>query len=229
MERERVNLMTFKTKLKLAMKDNASWTSYWDALRKFMQAKLTKKELDTYARSVLITDENVGLHNLFIKSIVNNACCGYGPAPPLHYSSTSQTSLSKLKTAGPIKRKGRIASLYGRRPVFNTRSLQTPEKLALRNRMTMIALENGISHVPNEAVLLMMDAIEQHLKTIMMHIRIQKRPQDKNLSVHPQNEKQELEERKVITTLDFLHAIDERPYLLGDNLAVARERALMAL
>ena len=56
MQKERVDLLSFKTKLRLVLKENAS--EYWECLKKFTQAKLTKKELDTYARSVLVTDEN---------------------------------------------------------------------------------------------------------------------------------------------------------------------------
>jgi len=80
MQKERVDLLSFKSKLKLVLKENAN--DYWECLKKFTQAKLTKKELDTYARSVLVSEENVALHNLFIKSIFNNANCSHGPPLP---------------------------------------------------------------------------------------------------------------------------------------------------
>jgi hypothetical protein len=53
---ERVDLQAFKQKLKVVLKENNK--EYWDCLRRFCQAKLTKSELDTYARSVLGSEEN---------------------------------------------------------------------------------------------------------------------------------------------------------------------------
>lgn len=63
-ERERVDLISFKSKLKLVLKDKA--TEYWDLLRKFTRAQLTKRELDAYARNILVTDENSNIMFLLI-------------------------------------------------------------------------------------------------------------------------------------------------------------------
>lgn len=48
--------MSFKAKMKLILKENDA--KYWDMIKKYAQARLTKSELDSYARSVLGSEEN---------------------------------------------------------------------------------------------------------------------------------------------------------------------------
>jgi len=74
---ERVDLLSFKAKMRCILKDNDA--RYWEMLKKFSQAKLTKRELDEMAKQLLGSDDNLIFHNLLIKSIVNNAYCSYGP------------------------------------------------------------------------------------------------------------------------------------------------------
>ena len=58
--RERVDLHSFKLKMKMILKENE--TIYWDSLKKLAQSKLTKSELDDIVKTVLITEENSRLH-----------------------------------------------------------------------------------------------------------------------------------------------------------------------
>jgi len=85
---KRVNLSELKEHLGNILKENAS--QYWECLRKYTQAKLSKWELDSYARAVL-GEENVPLHNEFIKAILLNALVG----PPAGSELTKKTSPSK--------------------------------------------------------------------------------------------------------------------------------------
>lgn len=64
-ERSRVDLQTFKTKLQLVLKENSA--QYWDCMRKFAQAKLTKSELDTIAKSILVTDEHSKWRTVYVR------------------------------------------------------------------------------------------------------------------------------------------------------------------
>jgi Transcriptional regulator of RNA polII, SAGA, subunit len=51
MSTQRIDLLVLKNKLGLVLKEKAPL--YWDALRKFVQSKLTKVELDRRTRSLL--------------------------------------------------------------------------------------------------------------------------------------------------------------------------------
>jgi hypothetical protein len=56
LSKQRVDLISFKHKLKILWKENAN--TYFSLLKKYMQAKLSKKELDSAVRVLLVTDEN---------------------------------------------------------------------------------------------------------------------------------------------------------------------------
>lgn len=182
-ERERVDLQSFKSKLKLVLKDNSN--EYWECLKKFTQAKLTKQELDNYARSVLVTDDNgtpffdpelaqVALHNLFIKSIFNNAYCPYGPPLPNPSTPTSATNVdikswpnasaaSKKKKEKKEKKKKRSreaekpedrkrsrteAILYGNRADFSSFNNQLHTKML--NSPSLVALRAKMHKMATE-------------------------------------------------------------------------------
>lgn len=102
MQTQRVDLESFKQKLKIVLKENA--TIYWENLKKFAQSKLTKPELDEYAKAVLKTPENVSLHNLFVKSILNNAYSN--TLPPIPLESQKKIGL-KRKSFSDIKDKNK--------------------------------------------------------------------------------------------------------------------------
>eukprot|EP01116_Phalansterium_solitarium_P007565 TRINITY_DN20304_c0_g1_i1.p1 TRINITY_DN20304_c0_g1~~TRINITY_DN20304_c0_g1_i1.p1 ORF type:complete len:266 (+),score=86.09 TRINITY_DN20304_c0_g1_i1:236-1033(+) len=162
MQRERVDLQSFKDKLKLVLNDNAA--SYWDCLKKFTQAKLTKKELDQYAQTILVTSENIALHNLFIQSILNNAMCALGPhtsVPPvaaaaqlpaspqleLERSYAGDVSASGLKKQKPAKRKkhgGRDGAVG--QPAGVHRAAAASEPLSVASKAVLTA---SIVHTPH--------------------------------------------------------------------------------
>jgi hypothetical protein len=89
----RVDLASIKNRLQAVLKDKGN--TYWQYLRKYVQAKLSKKELDYYARS-LLGEDNIWLHNTFIRSILINARC---PFPPV----IAQTTTKSLKKKQPPK------------------------------------------------------------------------------------------------------------------------------
>lgn len=82
---DRANLEEHKTRLTATLKDN--WVNYWDLLKRYVQSKLSKQELDTQARQ-LLGDENgswtwrmcylthlanpVNLHNQFFLALLQN-------------------------------------------------------------------------------------------------------------------------------------------------------------
>lgn len=88
----RVDLNPIKDRLKLVLKDQAS--HYWELLRKFVQAKLSKKEFDYLAKGIL-GEDHVPLHNLLIRSILSNARCAFPPV-------VSQTAVRQHKGKGKI-------------------------------------------------------------------------------------------------------------------------------
>lgn len=52
---DRANLEEHKARLTSTLKDN--WVAYWDLLKRYVQSKLSKQELDAQART-LLGDEN---------------------------------------------------------------------------------------------------------------------------------------------------------------------------
>jgi hypothetical protein len=54
--KERVDLSSFQAKLKAIWKDQAP--AYFDLIKKYVQAKLSKKELDVLIKNLLVTEEN---------------------------------------------------------------------------------------------------------------------------------------------------------------------------
>lgn len=52
----RVDLQSLRYKLNLALKENAG--QYWDLMKRFTQAKLSKRELDIAASKILVTPEH---------------------------------------------------------------------------------------------------------------------------------------------------------------------------
>jgi hypothetical protein len=132
---------------------------------------------------------SVALHNLFIKSIINNAYCPYGPPlPPTPTSSIPPPIVADMKALSSKKKKDKKdkkkrprevdkpderkksrteSILHGSRADFNpfntelhTKMLSSPHLAALRTKMHRIATEKGLHHVSNESVALMMTAIE---------------------------------------------------------------------
>jgi len=75
----RLDLSAIKGRLQVALKEKAG--AYWEYLRKFVQLKLSKREFEYYARS-LLGEDNIWIHNVFIRSIISNARCPYPPVIP---------------------------------------------------------------------------------------------------------------------------------------------------
>lgn len=129
------------------------------------------------------------LHNLFIKSIVNNAFCP-NSGPPIVLPSTPQVvnvkswadaNSKKKKEKKEKQKRGRDVdpklkpedtkrTKYDKSPsaistgnTFVTLLLSSTQLTPLRNKMHRIANENGLKHVSNESVALMMAALEVRL------------------------------------------------------------------
>eukprot|EP01112_Ceratiomyxa_fruticulosa_P014814 TRINITY_DN428_c0_g1_i2.p1 TRINITY_DN428_c0_g1~~TRINITY_DN428_c0_g1_i2.p1 ORF type:complete len:332 (-),score=79.57 TRINITY_DN428_c0_g1_i2:426-1421(-) len=202
----RVDVKQLKDRLFAALKENA--TQYWATLKRFLLAKLSKKELETYARQVL-GDENLWLHNAFLRSILFNA---RHAAPPPTLPLALQTPrpppkprkrLSVISSPPSIPLSGPLSSIEPKqkqkvkrknessRPVpkpdkkaktidKNKKSanapfshkpgvfpLSTPDLVTLRGRMVKICTESGLRGLADDAVTLMMLALEQHIKDIL--------------------------------------------------------------
>jgi len=95
---ERVNLEEHKARLTSTLKDN--WVTYWDLLKRYVQSKLSKQELDTQAR-VLLGDENVSLHNQFFLALLQNV---HAAIIPKIIISRKDSGLGKDKSKKFLKR-----------------------------------------------------------------------------------------------------------------------------
>lgn len=96
----RVDLGELKKRLRLALKHHAN--DYWINVKKYVTAKLTKRELDESAREFL--GENLWLHNRFFQAILNNAHHSVPPklparvTPPPVPASPKKSSKKKKKS-----------------------------------------------------------------------------------------------------------------------------------
>ncbi|KAF2075451.1 hypothetical protein CYY_003232 [Polysphondylium violaceum] len=105
---ERIDLVPLKKQLELVLKENSE--AYWDWIRKFFAAKLSKIELDYYVK-LYISENNLHLHNSFFKAILQNALYAKTP-PPINQenrlkrkSSSSSSSKTKDKSSSSSSKK----------------------------------------------------------------------------------------------------------------------------
>lgn len=112
---DRANLEEHKARLTSTLKDN--WVAYWDLLKRYVQSKLSKQELDAQAR-VLLGDENgslvvpscfapdsspsVNLHNQFFLALLQNV---HAAIIPKIIISRKDSGLGKDKSKKLLKRK----------------------------------------------------------------------------------------------------------------------------
>lgn len=91
---------------------------YFFNLRRLLNLKLSKMEFDKFCFSIM-GKENVRLHNLFIRSILSNACFSHGP--PVRHAATGHsrstiTSNGQFSDIFPLSpRKGRSITSRDRR------------------------------------------------------------------------------------------------------------------
>jgi hypothetical protein len=145
MQKERVDLLSLKEKIRLVLKAKdkrekpltakSSWDQYWSTLKLFAQAKLSKTELDQVAKSLLSTPEHskrplrsyllmslVVLHNLLIKSIFSNAVSSISTIQ-------SPTSLAPLAST-PKDRKRESLRRARNRFLFSQNSIKLQSSLS---------------------------------------------------------------------------------------------------
>ncbi|KAG0592762.1 hypothetical protein KC19_1G279100 [Ceratodon purpureus] len=84
----RVNLQDFKARM-VKILGQAKEKQYSGLLSSFLSYRLSKAELDRLVPST-IGKENVGLHNDYVRAIINNVMCGQPPAAPAHFSDISK-------------------------------------------------------------------------------------------------------------------------------------------
>lgn len=112
---DRANLEEHKARLTSTLKDN--WVAYWDLLKRYVQSKLSKQELDAQAR-VLLGEENgsliapscfapdsspsVNLHNQFFLALLQNV---HAAIIPKIIISRKDSGLGKDKSKKLLKRK----------------------------------------------------------------------------------------------------------------------------
>eukprot|EP01137_Pigoraptor_chileana_P015162 Opistho-2@70763 len=95
----RVDIVEIKNRLNGVLGDHSA--SYWESLRNFTRARLTKGELDKRAKACL-GDSNVSLHNEFIRAILVNAQSTQPPPDDKENAKKSnKRKLSSLKDTPP--------------------------------------------------------------------------------------------------------------------------------
>jgi len=192
MRNQRVDLFEIKNSLQAALGDNADL--YWNSLRNFTLAKLTKSEFDSNARAAL-GEDNIPLHNYLIAAILHNAHCSQ--LPPNYQAHATNGHINKPKNSVSRKRKQPPEVIQSKKPIKLTKTtiqeetpivtmkelpqihvvekdvelcrdtLELPNLLTLKKRMYKIAMELGLSAVSEDCVALMMHSVEVHLKGIL--------------------------------------------------------------
>eukprot|EP00011_Vannellida_sp_DIVA3-517-6-12_P002019 CAMPEP_0114637114 /NCGR_PEP_ID=MMETSP0168-20121206/17327_1 /TAXON_ID=95228 ORGANISM="Vannella sp., Strain DIVA3 517/6/12" /NCGR_SAMPLE_ID=MMETSP0168 /ASSEMBLY_ACC=CAM_ASM_000044 /LENGTH=298 /DNA_ID=CAMNT_0001848833 /DNA_START=101 /DNA_END=993 /DNA_ORIENTATION=- len=272
----RIDLGTLKDRLQRVLGDKSA--AYWQVLRKFIQAKLTKHEFDEFAR-VSLGPRHLYLHNTFILSIISNAHCtippnvvhGQGgslqirharavehgkPSPggksrrykperpaidsPSHVqrmrvrgmqqkprysmpSLASDTDDVPQSSNGVIRLQNTAASgrtaIAGRLLEEELELLGAPQLLALRRKMIQVAESAAVPRVSNDAVRFMMNALQHHLREVMSSCCPYIGPPAGN----------RVGNTVVVTARDVVAALEVNPSVLGEDLAINRERALLTL
>eukprot|EP00011_Vannellida_sp_DIVA3-517-6-12_P003905 CAMPEP_0114625702 /NCGR_PEP_ID=MMETSP0168-20121206/11403_1 /TAXON_ID=95228 ORGANISM="Vannella sp., Strain DIVA3 517/6/12" /NCGR_SAMPLE_ID=MMETSP0168 /ASSEMBLY_ACC=CAM_ASM_000044 /LENGTH=274 /DNA_ID=CAMNT_0001836985 /DNA_START=124 /DNA_END=944 /DNA_ORIENTATION=+ len=248
----RIDLGTLKDRLQRVLGDKSA--AYWQVLRKFIQAKLTKHEFDEFAR-VSLGPRHLYLHNTFILSIISNAHCtippnvvhGQGgslqirharavehgkPSPggksrrykPERPAIDSPSHVQRMRSSNGVIRlqntaaSGRTA-IAGRLLEEELELLGAPQLLALRRKMIQVAESAAVPRVSNDAVRFMMNALQHHLREVMSSCCPYIGPPAGN----------RVGNTVVVTARDVVAALEVNPSVLGEDLAINRERALLTL
>uniref|UniRef100_A0A4W3JMX7 Transcriptional adapter 1 n=1 Tax=Callorhinchus milii TaxID=7868 RepID=A0A4W3JMX7_CALMI len=177
-------LASFKSRLK-----TSSSTVYWANLKLWFKQKISKEEFDLEARR-LLTQENVHSHNDFLLAILTR--CQIMVSAPEGASSLLWTSPSAAKSGKP-KSKKKFPSLRAKfehrfqaqNPLagaqqfvtkdpqeeddlkFCTHTMVLPTRGQLHGRMIVTAYECGLDVVSEDAVTVVVNAVENHLKDIL--------------------------------------------------------------
>lgn len=244
--------MPLKNRLQRVLAEKS--TTYWQVLRKFIQAKLTKHEFDEFAR-VSLGPNHLYLHNTFILSIISNANCSnppslvHSPAGQVKSQSnravhaTMATTVGKPRRAKPERSVTDSPSLVqrvrsssgvirlqstvpngrrstaGRLQEEELELLGAPQLLALRRKMVQVAETATLPRVSNDAVRFMMTALQHHMREVMSSFCPH---------IGPHADARE-DGKAVVTTRDVVAALEVNPSILGEDLAINRERALLSL
>jgi len=167
--------------------------AYFSTLKLWFRRKISKEEFDNESRKFL-TNENVLLHNEFLLAVLNK--CQSWTSTHVNKETNASAHMpckDKLKK-GKIKKKSRpIRATFEHRfqPVNNlhcvpaivakdpgqdgrisfcVREATLPDMVMIHGRMFLTAWDCGLDAVDDEAVSLVLNAVENHLKTILMAI-----------------------------------------------------------
>eukprot|EP00026_Physarum_polycephalum_P014901 Phypoly_transcript_15467.p1 GENE.Phypoly_transcript_15467~~Phypoly_transcript_15467.p1 ORF type:complete len:233 (+),score=33.73 Phypoly_transcript_15467:196-894(+) len=225
----RQDLSIMKNRLQVVMKDN--FIPYWENLRKYVQSRLSKRELDQVARK-LLGESNLYLHNIFIQAILSNARSAH--LPEVIYKKPVPNP--RVKTAGNIRGKvDKKPPQIRKRILPVTVPLLGPEYNVLCARLQKIAIESGLSGITQDAIQFMMLAIEVYIKQMCKNAKPLPRhssgltqallPSSSSLS----SSSSSLTLPSSLTLNDLYKTTILHPSLLGEDFLLHQERLSLSL
>jgi len=137
---KRTDLVAIKIRLEralmgssLSMREN-NFELYWGYMKKYVQAKLSRKELEQFARK-LLGEDNLYLHNLFIQALLTNA------------RSSQLPELSQTYTRPTDKKKPIAANGSNYASSSNVNSNKKQPNANKKNRVVPPGSSSKISHL----------------------------------------------------------------------------------
>ncbi|CAD5117760.1 DgyrCDS6506 [Dimorphilus gyrociliatus] len=165
--------------------DSKSETEYWDLMRSWFRGQIDKKKLDSEAKRLLPKDSGIRLHNNFILSLLAKVAGNNGSesTPSIYQTNQpailpeSDLELQAISSFTPIDPLLGAPILHTRAPhidqqspAFIHRQYVLPDDTQIHGRMLVSAWEYGLDEVSEDAVQLLVKAIEEYLKNILIVI-----------------------------------------------------------
>lgn len=154
-------------------------------MRGWFKGQIDKKRLDSEAKRLLPKDNGVRLHNNFIISLLAKVAGSNGseqnqtvehinqpsilPEPSLELNHISSFTLIDPLLGAPTLHT-RAPHIDQQSPAFIHRQYVLPDDAQIHGRMLVSAWENGLDEVSADAVQLLVKAIEEYLKNILIVI-----------------------------------------------------------
>lgn len=166
---------------------------YFSALKQWFRRKISKEDFDNESKKFLST-ENIPLHNEFLLAVLNKCQCWTSTHVNKEANSSTHSLCKDKLKKGRVKKKSRpiratfehrfqpvnpllcvpavVAKDYYEegRVAFCVREATMPDRAMIHGRMFVTAWDCGLDAVDDEAVCLVLAAVEQHLKSIVMAV-----------------------------------------------------------
>ncbi|PRP75732.1 hypothetical protein PROFUN_09156 [Planoprotostelium fungivorum] len=239
----RINLQLIRNKLNIVLEKSSGREDgvqlYWSCFKRFAQAKLTKPEMDSTALSLLKTSENIALHNLFVKAIINNIQSPYSGPLSIRRGTTaynqivaSESSTKSVRKSTKDARKPTEEKIETTTTTKSTEPMEeivntTPicEHLALTHRTNLIAAQASLCHVHPEAIQYLDMCIRKYLTQILSEAS----PSATIMREDLKRKDGSLEQFKMFTVEDIIEAIENKPELSPVDTQVLLDKISMAL